>query len=280
VNTYTSNSCNEEYLSLGFQSIDKVDKQEIYTTCLKYIDELPYFMDIKKETYTLLNLDKAKNVLDIGCGIGKDVYRIAKILPEDSTVTGLDASSYMVKNAQTNIPSELQDKVFFYIADAKALPFSENTFDRCRIDRVLQHISDPLQVIRESYRILKPGGIIVIYDNDWNSFSLSLNEKHINRTICNYWADSFVNGQIAFDLKGYLYTEGFKKVIYIPKTLLLDDFEIADQIYNLRKTMQYVEYQGLLSKKEVDYALAEFMRQTREKSFSCALTSYIIVAQK
>jgi len=84
------------YLASGFQAVDETTRQEVYANCLNYIDTLPYFTAIKQQSYTQLKLDRAKAVLDLGCGLGHDVYRMAKLVPQTSHLPRPDQVLYAV----------------------------------------------------------------------------------------------------------------------------------------------------------------------------------------
>ena len=181
-----------EYLANGFVSVDNAENQTVYENCLNYIDAIPYFQDIKTKTYEMLRLEEVDSVLEIGCGIGTDVYRMASLVPKESRLIGIDSSTFMIEKARSNQYFEHSNNIEFIVADGRILPYKVSTFDRCRIDRTLQHIENPQKVVSEAYRVLKNSGILVVYDNDWSSFSLSLKDKRLSRIIENYWCDAFL----------------------------------------------------------------------------------------
>jgi len=269
-----------EYLANGFSTVDEAEDQTVYVNCLNYIDAIPYFEDVKTKTYELLKLEDADAVLEIGCGIGNDVYRMAALIPKTSIVTGIDRSAFMIEKARSNPMFEQCKKIEFNVTDGRALPFEIHSFDRCRIDRTLQHIGNPQKVVDEVHRVLKPGGIFVVYDNDWSSFSLSLTDKRLSRIVENYWCDAFVNGRIGCHLKVYFVKAGFDDIHLYPTTLVLDDFEIADQIYDIKKTVKSALLDGLLTSEEAENILKVCDAQTEEGGFHCALTSYTISGTK
>lgn len=75
----------------------------------------------------------------------------------------------MVKGAVAGTPVDA--RVGYVQADARALPFADERFARARVDRVLQHIAGPEQVMREMVRVLAPGGLMLAYDIDWGTFA-------------------------------------------------------------------------------------------------------------
>jgi len=186
----------------------------------------------------------------------------------------------MIEKVKSRALHEGKSGVELRVADGKVLPFADESFARCRIDRVLQHIPAPQQVIREASRILKPGGVLYLYDNDWSSFSLSMEETRLSRIVETYWCDAFVNGRIALHLKAYLHAAGFQVHSLLPSTLVLETFSEADRLYNITGTLARTIEAGLLSSEEAEAAADAMRKQTEEGTFMCALTSYTILAEK
>jgi SAM-dependent methyltransferase len=91
-------------------------------------------------------------MLDIGCGNGLLARRIAEIAGAD-TVRGVDV---MVRD-DTSVP------VAHY--DGERLPFDDASYDLITICDVLHHAKDPLAVVKDAMRVLRPGGRIVIKDH-------------------------------------------------------------------------------------------------------------------
>jgi SAM-dependent methyltransferase len=86
-------------------------------------------------------------ILDVGCGTGW----ISRHLPN---YTGVDGSPDAVARAQS-----LGRKVS--LADvAEPLPFADQTFDGLILKDLLEHVPDPVAVVGESLRVLKPGGVV------------------------------------------------------------------------------------------------------------------------
>ena len=48
----------------------------------------------------------------------------------------------------------------FFVEDVQALNYPDDTFDMVHVHQVLQHVGGPVQVLREMYRVTKPGGIV------------------------------------------------------------------------------------------------------------------------
>jgi ubiquinone/menaquinone biosynthesis C-methylase UbiE len=176
----------DEYLAKGFADVDNAENTDSYSECLSLLDSLPYFKEYKRKTYELLELGPLERVLDAGCGIGDDVFRMAELLVPGGFVMGVDSSIKLIEKARSDERNAAQP-VEFHVGNLRQLPFSDQTFTRCRIDRVLQHVSEPQGAISELVRVLKPGGILLAYDNDWGTFSITSQNKRVTRLLENAW---------------------------------------------------------------------------------------------
>ncbi len=92
-------------------------------------------------------------VLDLGTGIGAMAQELADRFA-GITLVGLDRSAAQLAAARARHP------VAEYVqGDATAMPFEDASFDRVHASWLLEHVPEPLDVVREVRRVLKPGGI-------------------------------------------------------------------------------------------------------------------------
>ena len=88
-----------------------------------------------------LRLRPGQVALDVGCGAGADVIEMARLVGSGGRVVDVDVSEALISEAQrrwgeTGLPVE------FRIGDAQELDFDSGSFDACRTERMLMHISD------------------------------------------------------------------------------------------------------------------------------------------
>jgi SAM-dependent methyltransferase len=168
-------------------------------------------------------------VLDVGCGLGQDAAAIARRVVPGGRVVGIDSSQAMIEQARDR--HRAIEGLSFEVADAVSLPFADASFDACRIDRVLQHIEQPVPVVRELARVLRPGGGLVAYDNDWETLTVDDPDRALTRTILNAWCDRFPSGWIGRQLVPLFLDAGLGDVEALPRTLVLRDLDTADRLY-------------------------------------------------
>lgn len=95
-------------------------------------------------------------VLDIGCGTGEIIDRLAAKYPE-ATFTGIDLEEQHLDRARVRCARH-GSRVSFRLGDALALPFEEGAFDYVVCRHVLQAVSDARRALSEIRRVLRPGG--------------------------------------------------------------------------------------------------------------------------
>jgi len=115
------------------------------------------------KTLELLDRDKDLTVLDVACGTG-DMLQWWKDRGEAAGVTfkrfiGVDPSEGMLKVAKEKV-----DYADFVVAKAQELPIEENTADILSISYGIRNVVDRQEAIHEFYRVLKPGGMVVILE--------------------------------------------------------------------------------------------------------------------
>jgi ubiquinone/menaquinone biosynthesis C-methylase UbiE len=269
----------DEYLAAGFSDVDSAEDPNSYSDCLSLLDSLSYFKEYKHKTYELLELGPCECVLDAGCGLDSDVFRMAELIMPDGFVVGVDSSAKLIDKAKSDergaaLPVE------FHLGDLRQLPFSDQTFTRCRIDRVLQHLSEPQVAISELVRVLKPGGLLLAYDNDWGTFALTSQEKRVTRILENAWCDSFANSWIGRELCRYFVEAALLSVTIHPSVSLISDFDTADKVYNLRQTVQRTIAKREISMAVGDAWLNELEARSQSRSFAASLTAYMVVGRK
>jgi ubiquinone/menaquinone biosynthesis C-methylase UbiE len=106
----------------------------------------------------------AKCILDIGTGPGQLLLAMRNMVP-DNRIIGIDISPAMVAQAHRNIDIYGRNhKIEVHVADASALPFVDETFDRVVSTGSLHHWKDPIGALSEVYRVLKPDSYALLYD--------------------------------------------------------------------------------------------------------------------
>ena len=109
---------------------------------------------------------KTGHILDVGMGTGIILRYLAKNEAfEGFHFTGIDYFDDMVETARKRVEEDgLSERITCAAGDANLLEFPDDTFDVLINRATLHHLADPTNALRETYRVLKPGGLAIIHD--------------------------------------------------------------------------------------------------------------------
>ena len=119
-----------------------------------------------------LELHAHETLLEIGCGTGAVLAQIGREHPL-ARLCGIDISQKQIDGARRHLHPLGPDRVDLRLADGTSLPWSEGDIDRIRMVWVVEHLPNPLLVLREAQRVLRPGGTIHITETDYASLRVS-----------------------------------------------------------------------------------------------------------
>jgi len=156
-----------------------------------------FFGDAPRNSiYAQVEWHEVANVADIGCGAG---YLTEGLIDRDLHITAIDQSPEMLEVMKSKIGEK---KITYKVGDAETLPVPNDKMNLVMANMYLHHVENPLEAIREMYRILKPGGQLIFTDLDKHDNHFLVTEQH------DKWM-GFERG----DVKDWMSEVGFKEVI-------------------------------------------------------------------
>lgn len=132
------------------------------------------FGDILKR----LNPSSSDKLLDAGCGY---CYHTTRLARSGAQITAVDFSDAALAAARrTTVAVGIDKQVTLKRADLTSLPFEDGSFDFVVSWGVIMHIPEMEKALSELARVLKPGGTLVLCENNMHSLDVAVRERAIN----------------------------------------------------------------------------------------------------
>jgi len=141
---------------------DQVDPvvKEYSDTAKDYDKKWAFYVEATtRETLARLRILPTDRVLDVGCGTGELLARLAAKYPE-ARLAGLDPVPEMLEVAK----GKVSERVDLRVGWANQLPWPDSSFDVVVSCNVFHYITHPVAAVRELERVVRPGGRVVITD--------------------------------------------------------------------------------------------------------------------
>ena len=169
---------------------------------------------IKDRAIEMMDIREGFTVLDAGCGSGEDLVSLANRVGAVGQVVGLDFDAGLLAEAQKAVgAANVSERVVLREGSLLQLPFADNHFDVVHTERVLMHIKEAETAVQELARVTKPGGKVVLVENDYGSFSVETPHMEIFRRYST-WAieQALANGFAGRKLKSQMTKVGLKEI--------------------------------------------------------------------
>jgi ubiquinone/menaquinone biosynthesis C-methylase UbiE len=269
----------ERTISSEFRNVDTTETADHLVQYLEYVDTLPETRQMKVRSYGYLDLKGGEAVLDAGCGPGYDAIRMAAMVGKTGQVTGIDVSERMIAIAEvkakgTGLP------VSFRTGDVYRLPFPDASFDAVRIERTLQVLECPGQILDELIRVLRPGGRLLSIEPDWETFICDPGSRDTARTFFRFCADQFPDGSTGRKLYRYFRERNLADVVVHPEPLVLHDFSLTAKMMNMVQFLGAAQEKGVLAREEVAAWVGDLEEAYAKGQFTFAGTMFAVTGTK
>lgn len=161
-----------------------------------------------------LNYQAGENLLEIGCGAGAVLNILGQTFP-GLKLAGIDLSDKQIEYAINHLSNFNLNNGDLKVGDATVLPWQDNQFDHIYAIWFLEHLSNPLAVLEEAKRVLKPGGTITITETDYRTLLItpeSSDYRYLIDSVCELLLQTKGNPYVGQSLATLLTQAGFSRV--------------------------------------------------------------------
>jgi len=179
------------------------------------------------------NIRDSEKILDAGCGVGGSAVYLSS--HRDVQVTGISLSEKQVNYANKRAKEKmLDDKISFHVMDYCQTPFDDGSFDVVWACESLSSAPDKSDPVRESYRLLKKGGRLILSD-----FFLSNTRQADDNDWIRKWEQTW-------SIPGFTTSVFFIKILTDQGYIVKENLDFTPKIYRSARRMYHAALLGAL----------------------------------
>lgn len=163
--------------------------------------QFPFIREVGRRSAELLDLRAGAHVLEVGCGTGVFLPRLAAAVGDGGRVVGLDHSPQFLAQARSRLDGLGVPGVELVEGDALGLPFPDGTFDATHCERVLMHLGDMTAAIAEMVRVVRPGGRVVAAEVYANAAAIDVPHPLAMRRVMHELVSGIANPDAGIQLR-------------------------------------------------------------------------------
>lgn len=167
---------------------------DVMVTRLEARAQDDHFVRMLDQYLDAMKIDEAEHVLDLGCGTGVATRRICARKDFTGSCHGIDLSGYLIDAASRFAEQEnLSGRTRFEAGDTHSLDIADSSYDAVVAHTLFSHVDDPLAVLAEAKRVVRPGGRIAVFDGDYASLTFELSDPERSKRD----SESFISAVVA-----------------------------------------------------------------------------------
>ncbi|MFY0569811.1 methyltransferase domain-containing protein [Archangium lansingense] len=260
-------------LALEFRDIDRNVASGSAVRFLDALNTTQQVQEMQSLTHRLLGATEGARILDAGCGVGEVTRELGALVGRTGRVMGIDLSANMVAEARlrtegTGLPVEYRQ------GDIHRLDLPSGSFDGCRASRVFIYLDEPREALAELLRLTRPGGAVVLFEPELDSWVLDGPEPAVVRKLVHFWADQLRNPWIGRRIPALFRSLGVSELAVVP---VVGTWNLGMlETFGIYPVLEKAIRQGVATQAEVD-TWVEFMKQGDQNgSFYGAMAGLVI----
>jgi ubiquinone/menaquinone biosynthesis C-methylase UbiE len=138
---------------------------------------------LRRRFLRFVGVKPGERVLEVGCGSGVVLRDVAALVGPAGRVVGIDPSRRAVDVARALCRSPAHRRITIRVGDGMRLPFAPGRFDLVLAVTVVLHVADPLGLVHEMARVVRPGGRVGLQDQDFGTVAVAHPDRDLTDRI-------------------------------------------------------------------------------------------------
>ncbi len=242
-------------------------------------EDLPLQIEVAADR--LLDVRPGHRALDVGCGTGRAAIRLALAVGEGGSVVGIDHDAAMLRRAgELAGEAGVAGRIRLLLGDAEALPFPDGAFDRVRCARVLQHVAEPAAVAREMFRVLRPGGRMMLMESDHSGLSVDTGCAEIEWRIRRGRVALWPHGTAGRQIYGVCRALGLRDLTLLPGAVPVTSLASFERATDWTRSLRRLVETGRLSAQEEETIDSDLRARDERGNFFAYGVCIAVVGRK
>jgi len=263
-------------------SINEQDEKtvQMFIDRLEFRGKDPTFIQYRDAYLDKLNLSHASQVLDISCGTGVVARALVQRPDFSGHVIGVDQSPIFIEAAQRLATQEgVTARVAFQVGDVHALDLPVAQFDAVVAHTVMSHVAEPLLVLKEVARVVRPGGAVALFDGDSASWTFACTDHGLGKALEEGLIALVHNPRVMRDMP-HLLRQASLEVTDVMAHVYADVGKGGFFAGPAEGYAPLAARAGLVSQAQVETWLAEQRRRMEDGTFFAACNYYAYIAKR
>jgi SAM-dependent methyltransferase len=210
-------------------------------------------------------------VLDIGSGAGHDLELLACA---GIVAVGAEPSRAFCDATRRRL-AEHDVHALVVRATGESLPLRDGAVDGCRIERVLQHVVDPIAVLREAVRCVRPGGLLTVFEPDWMSLRIESDELDDDA----HWLGNVRHPEVGARLPTLVTDVGADVTDVVEEHSVWPSLARAERAGSFAAALDRRVRAGTMTRSTARRWMDEQRRRDRAGTFRATVTKVLVVAR-
>jgi ubiquinone/menaquinone biosynthesis C-methylase UbiE len=260
-------------LHQGFQDGEQEANAAEMISWLELADAAAPIRAIKRRMRALAPVQMGDRVLDVGCGIGLEVARLARRVGPTGLVVGIDSNTTLLAEARRRQRSA-HTSVEYRLMDAHQLAFLDGSFDLCRTERVMRYLDRPAQALQEMARVVRPGGRVVAFDFDSDATVVDASDPVLARRIREILDAAVPQSWIGRQLPRLFRQASLTEIMISPHVVIFPSLAVYRRL--VAGTLDAAVARGQIAAADVAAWWADLVRADRDHRFFAANLGFVV----